>query len=319
MADGQGDGGGQCTEPTACGSVACGSVWEVGNVETMENRWESSNRFAALTTLDEEEEQIVPELPPPTRSEKERIVSEPLARGTSSEKKMKKKKFCEEFKHQDSCSDECCDGHGGARPGLGVEPLAPKRMLKPDDSWIESEIDVNAVTRAENVPEGVPISRVSEGVSNSHGKQEIREASTITKERTEWTGPTSIRFNVANVQRPLAAASKVVEKGNRVVMEPGGGYIQNISTGEKIKLRIDRGVYVFDVRLSDGAPGVVALDSGAGVNVWPKTWSNDAKMEEKIKGLTMVAANGTEIENLGQKAIKFKAVKPVDFTGQLKR
>ena len=78
-------------------------------------------------------------------------------------------------------------------------------------------------------------------------------------------------------------------------MEPGGGYIQNISTGEKIKLRIDRGVYVFDVRLGDGAPGVVALDSGAGVNVWPKTWSNDAKMEEKIKGLTMVAANGQRL------------------------
>ena len=131
----------------------------------------------------------------------------------------------------------------------------------------------------------------------------MREVNTIANERTEWTGPTSFRFNVANVQRPLAAASKVVEKGNRVVMEPGGGYIQNISTGEKIKLRIDRGVHVFDVRLNDGAPGMVALGSGAGVNVWPKTWNNGAKMEEKIKGLSIVAANGAEIENLGQKVI----------------
>ena len=64
---------------------------------------------------------------------------------------------------------------------------------------------------------------------------------------------------------------------------------------------------------------MVALDSGAGVNVWPKTWSNDAKMEEKIGGLTMVAANGTEIENLGQKVIKFMAIKPTGFVGQLKR
>ena len=78
-------------------------------------------------------------------------------------------------------------------------------------------------------------------------------------------------------------------------------------------------MYVFDVRLGDGAPGVVALDSGAEVNVWPKTWSNDAKMGEKIRGLTMVAANGTEIENLGQRVIKFKASKPTDFVGQLKR
>ena len=142
-----------------------------------------------------------------------------------------------------------------------------------------------------------------------------KEVSTFASE--QWTGPTSIRFNVANVQRPLAAASKVVEKGNRVVMEPGGGFIENIASGERIQLRIDRGVYVFDVKLGDGSPGVVALDSGAGVNVWPKTWSNEAKMEEKIRGLSMVAANGTEIENLGQKVIRFKAIKP--FVGQLKR
>jgi len=67
------------------------------------------------------------------------------------------------------------------------------------------KIDVNTVTRAENVSEDAP-----------------KEVNTVANERTEWTGPTSIRFNVANVQRPLAAASKVVEKGNRVVIEPGG-------------------------------------------------------------------------------------------------
>ena len=31
-------------------------------------------------------------------------------------------------------------------------------------------------------------------------------------------------------------------------------------------------------------------------------------MEEKIRGLSMVAANGPEIENLGQKVIRFKAI-----------
>ena len=56
MADGQGDGGGQWTEPTACGSVACGSVWEAGNEETVENRWGSPNRLAAFMTTDEGED-----------------------------------------------------------------------------------------------------------------------------------------------------------------------------------------------------------------------------------------------------------------------
>ena len=86
-------------------------------------------------------------------------------------------------------------------------------------------------------------------------------------------------------------------------MEPGGGHIENVASGERIQLRLDRGVYVFDVKLSDGSPAVVALDSGAGVNVWPKTWANEAKLEERVAGLSMVAANGTEIQNLGQQVI----------------
>ena len=74
---------------------------------------------------------------------------------------------------------------------------------------------------------------------------------------------------------------------------------------------------MFDVVLADGAKMVVALDSGAGVCVWPETWQNEAKLEERVAGLSMVAANGAEIQNLGQKVIRFKAVRPV--TGQLSR
>ena len=135
-------------------------------------------------------------------------------------------------------------------------------------------------------------------------------------EKTKWTGKASIRFNIADVQRPLAAASKVVQKGNRVVTEADVGFIQNIATGEKINLRADRGVYVFFVRFDDGTSGAMALDSGAGVNVWPKDWWNEAKMEQKIPGLKMVAASGTEIANLGQTVIRFNAIKPADFAGQ---
>ena len=52
-------------------------------------------------------------------------------------------------------------------------------------------------------------------------------------------------------------------------------------------------------------------------SVWPETWKNEAKLEERVAGLSMVAANGTEIQNLGQKVIRFKAARP--FTGQLGR
>ena len=101
-------------------------------------------------------------------------------------------------------------------------------------------------------------------------------------------------------------------------MEGSGGYIENIATGERIQLRLECGVYVFDVVLPDGKQAVVALDSGAGVCVWPETWKVEAKLEKtKEEGLSMIAANGTEISNLGQKVIQFKAARL--FTGQLGR
>ena len=120
---------------------------------------------------------------------------------------------------------------------------------------------------------------------------------------------------MADVQRPLASASKVASKGNRIVMDDNGSFIQSIATGEKIALWAERGVYVFDAKYEDGATGAVALDSGAGVNVWPQDSWNDAKMELKVAGLKMVAANGAEIANMGQKVIQFNAIQPSDFVG----
>ena len=87
-----------------------------------------------------------------------------------------------------------------------------------------------------------------------------------------WTRLSSMTFNVANVSKPLAAASKVVQAGNKVALSPGDedSYIENVHTGERMKLRVQKGVYVFDIMHEDGEDGVVTLDSGAGVSVWPK-------------------------------------------------
>ena len=161
------------------------------------------------------------------------------------------------------------------------------------------------------------IQTLESGVSRSvrWGKEAPKEINGIGDE--QFTGPVAIRFNISNVQRPLAAASKVAGQGNRIVMEGSGGYIESIATGERIQLRLERGVYVFDIVLPNGEKAVVALDSGAGVCVWPETWKVDAKLEKKEEGLSMIAAHGTEISNLGQKVIQFKAVRP--FTGQLGR
>ena len=63
----------------------------------------------------------------------------------------------------------------------------------------------------------------------------------------------SIRFNVANVSKPLAAAVKVAEAGNLILMHPDESkcFIQNLESGERMQMRKERGTFVFDVVYED--------------------------------------------------------------------
>ena len=120
----------------------------------------------------------------------------------------------------------------------------------------------------------------------------------------------AIKFHVAGVGKPLASGVSVVVAGNRVVLQPtkvGSSYIENIDTSEKMLLKQKKGTYVFDVVYEEtGERDEVTLDTGAGVSVWPKDKLPQVKMHPKKKGLKMVAANGSEIQYFGQKAIQFR-------------
>jgi hypothetical protein len=122
------------------------------------------------------------------------------------------------------------------------------------------------------------------------------------------TRPSSMQFHVADVTKPLAAAAKVVEKGNRIVLDAKGSYIEHAASGERMQLYVKKGVYVFDVTYEDGEQGTITLDSGAGVNVWPKDLKPNIKTEAKKEGLNMFAANGTRIEHVGTKNVRFKGI-----------
>ena len=56
----------------------------------------------------------------------------------------------------------------------------------------------------------------------------------------------------SHVRKLLAAASKITAKGNRIVLdeEDSLSYIENKSTGTKIPLKIENGVYVMEVAVS---------------------------------------------------------------------
>ena len=55
-----------------------------------------------------------------------------------------------------------------------------------------------------------------------------------------------MKLTSADVRKPLASVMKIVQKGNRVVFDPNGSYIEH-KHGHKTSLREEKGVYVFDV------------------------------------------------------------------------
>ena len=57
------------------------------------------------------------------------------------------------------------------------------------------------------------------------------------------------------VQKPLAAASRITAKGNRIVLDDASSesYIENKATGVKVPLQIMNGVYVMDMEVSSPA------------------------------------------------------------------
>ena len=57
----------------------------------------------------------------------------------------------------------------------------------------------------------------------------------------------SITFQVTKVKKPLAAVSKITEKGNWVCFGPKEAYIENIATGKRTNMQLHNGTYSLDV------------------------------------------------------------------------
>ena len=119
----------------------------------------------------------------------------------------------------------------------------------------------------------------------------------------------AMTFNEADVKKLLASAVEIAKAGNRIVLEADGGYIENAKTGEKMKVDVDKNVYVYQVQMDDGEMIAVTLDSGAGCNVWPRGLkAGSSILKPPKKGLKMIAANGTPISYLGQRLVKFRGL-----------
>ena len=57
----------------------------------------------------------------------------------------------------------------------------------------------------------------------------------------------SIVFQATDVRKPLAAVSRILDKGNKVVFSRYGSFIQNEKRGRKFELKEENGVFVMEV------------------------------------------------------------------------
>ena len=65
--------------------------------------------------------------------------------------------------------------------------------------------------------------------------------------KTDTGSESSVVFQVTHARKPLASVSKIVRKGNRVIFDAQGSYIENVSTGKRIGLHEENGTYHLDV------------------------------------------------------------------------
>lgn len=202
--------------------------------------------------------------------------------------------------------------------------------------WVVGEVSVNEENSWKTVGKkgrwshkNEPQGRATRGLSKTaeaprwcrnkfQALSEDREVEIANIAEKTMTREAELEFNEADVRKPLASARFVAKAGNGIWLEENGGYIDNLGTGERMKLRVADDVYVFDVELDDATKDVVTLDSGAGCSVWPKgRHAGTARMLPKRKGIGMVAANGTPIGHYGQRRVRFRGVK--DETADFRR
>ena len=59
----------------------------------------------------------------------------------------------------------------------------------------------------------------------------------------------SLRFQVADVERPLISVSQLGKTGHKVEFEGDKGYIVHVRTGRRLRLQREGGVYILKMRV----------------------------------------------------------------------
>ena len=70
-----------------------------------------------------------------------------------------------------------------------------------------------------------------------------------------------MNYSIANVAKPIMSVSKICDKGNVVIVDASGGYINNLASGRRTGFERRGGVYVLPTTVAGEQGGVVRLGS----------------------------------------------------------
>jgi len=172
-----------------------------------------------------------------------------------------------------------------------LNKMTPPRKRRDDiveKMLVDKEVEKNLQQKAVEIKEKV---------------QEINVAEKVMEAKCKMT------FHVTDSRRMLAAVSRIVEADNTVIFsKKWGSYIENNETGDKMKMKMVKGVFVVEAKIMEGDKLVdanIVIDSGAADNVMPKEMLKGVEMMSKQEGVRFQGANGSELGNYGRKAVSF--------------
>ena len=117
----------------------------------------------------------------------------------------------------------------------------------------------------------------------------------------------NLKFQVAEVSKPLVSVRRIAEKGNIVQFGPEAedNFILNKETRDRVPLKPNgKGSYLLEVDFVGGRKTVMTVDSGAEENVCPWGWGEHFPTVEADKYLSFRNASGGVIDHYGQRSIK---------------
>ena len=90
-------------------------------------------------------------------------------------------------------------------------------------------------------------------------------------------------FLDADVKRPLASVSAIVDQGNTVVFGPTASYVEQAATGERIPMVRRKGVFVLELKAVNDRKEKFKRNTGGAMDIEEVEEDNGEEMEERLE------------------------------------